>query len=868
MKIEKITNFSQLKVSEAIERLKTSRQGLSEKEAKKRILKFGQNKLPEEKPALKIKILLSQFNNFLVYIILAAAGVSLFLRHFTDAIFILAVLSINIIVGFIQEYKAENTLRELKKLSARSATVLRSGLARQINAANIAIGDIVILKAGDIVPADVRIISAENLKIDEASLTGEFYPVSKDRERIEKEAPTAERTNMAFSGTLVTEGSGRAVVCAIGQNTEFGKIADLASRAQKSRTPLQKKIADLSLIIGAAILAMIFLIFVIGVFFKQPVYEIFSASIALAVSVIPEGLLPAITIILALGMRRMFKKKALVKRLSATETLGGVTVICLDKTGTLTEGKMEVSHILSKDKNKVLQIAALSGEAFIENPNGELSESILRGRPTDKALLKAAIESGISAQEIGQRFKEIDSLLFDSKKKYALRIFFDKESEEYALFAMGAPEVLIKKSVDFSLSGDYQNSPQKELESSINDFAKKGLRVIACGQKSLGKNLPREPLEELFSGISLAGVIALKDPLRKDAAYAMRIALRAGIRPMIVTGDYAATAKTIADEVGFPAEKSEIFEGSEIDQIDDVKLKEIVKRAKIFARVAPEHKLRIIQALKEIGEVAAMTGDGVNDAPALKVADIGIALGSGTEVSKEAADIVLLDDNFKIIIDAIEEGRTIFENIRKVLIYLIADDSSELLLFFAALFLKLPLPLLPVQILWIKFVEDGLPDVAITLEKREKEFMLDKPRDPKEPILNSNLKKWAGVVALMSFLAAFAAFVLFFRITGDIIKTRTIVFALMSLDSLVFAYSVRSFKKGLLRKDIFSNHFLNGSAIFGIIVLAAAIYLPVLQKFIQTVPLGFYNWLVIILLIFAEMLVIERMKITFLQKTL
>lgn len=865
---EKTNNFYQLKVSEALEKLGSSRNGLSEEEAKKRLAKYGLNKLKEEKKVSKFKILLAQFNNILIYIILMAAALSLFLRHFTDAIFILAVVLINIIVGYIQEYKAENMLKELKKLTTNTAAVMRGGQIKQINSQLVAIGDIVTLKPGDVIPADGRIIFHDNFKVDESSLTGELHPVEKNKEIIKKEAICADQINMIFAGTSVAEGTAKAVITQTGENTQFGKIVSLTGEVEKDKTPLQKKITKLSFIAGYIILSLIGVIFIIGLISGHDFYEIFVSAIALAVSVIPEGLLPAITIILIIGMRRILKKKALVKRLSSTETLGGVTSICLDKTGTLTEGKMMVSHIIGKAKSKILQIAAFIGEAYIENPEEELSKWILRGRPTDKALLEAAIESGISLSETRKNFKEISSLLFDSKIKHALKLFFDKEKEEYILFAMGAPEVLLGKTGNIQMAGMYQAlNPKKieEISKEINEYAGKGLRVIACGQRNLGKKLPEKNIEELFNDVSFLGMIALKDPLRNDAAYTMRIAQKAGIKPIIVTGDHALTARAVAEEAGYPIGKGEAIEGAELDKMSDKILSEVISKIKLFARVTPEHKLRIIRALKNKGEVVAMTGDGVNDAPALKQADIGLALGSGTDVAKEAADIILLDDNFKVIIDAVEEGRTIFNNIRKVLIYLIADDSSELFLFLIALIFGLPLPLLPAQILWINVVEDGFPDVALTMEKREKGIMLDLPRDPKEPILNSDLKKWAISVAAISTLAALAVFLIFLKISGDIGKTRTVVFALMSLDSLFFAYSVRSFKKNFLNKDVLENKYLNGSVLIGFAFLLSALYVPFLQKFIQTMPLGLYEWIGILIIAFAEIMVIEKMKIRILN---
>jgi len=863
-----VEDIYQLKISDVLYRLKSSRTGLSEREARKRLSKDGINRISEDKPSSKIRMLLRQFNNVLVYIILVATGVSMFLRHWGDAIFILLVVMINIVVGFIQEYKADKTIREMKKLVAHTTTVIRDGKVKLVNAFHVAVGDVIILKAGDAIPADARIIQSDNLKVDEASLTGESYPVSKNKDALAKQVSYADQDNMVFAGTLVSGGAGRGIVTAVGVNTEFGKIVGLVGKTEKRKTVLQRKISELSLILGVMILGVIAIIFAVGMYREHMMYDVFVASVALAVSVIPEGLLPAITIILVIGMRRILKKKALVKRLSATETLGGVTTICLDKTGTLTEGKMRVGQIIAKDQIRALQIASLTGEAFVENMDADLSKWIIRGRPTDKALLESAMESGISPKSLQQRFREEASVLFDSKDKYALRIFYDKQKKEYILFALGAPEILLEKAGNLQISGVYQeatDNKRHEVAQCIEEFAGRGLRLIACGQKSLGKKLPKENIEQLFEDISFMGIISLKDPLRKDAAYTMRIALKAGIKPMIVTGDHKLTALAIAHEIDFQVKRSEILEGADVSKMSDKDLAKMIKKIKLCARISPADKLRIVQALQYNGEVVAMTGDGVNDAPALKSADIGLALGSGTDVAKEAADVILLNDSFKVIVSAIEEGRTIFENIRKVLIYLVADDSSELFLFLACLMFALPLPLLPIQILWINIVEDGLPDVALSAEQKEKEFMLDKPRDPKEALLNRQLKWWIVVIAFATFVSAFLVFLLFWKITGDIAKTRTIVFALMSLDSLVFAFSVRSFRQGMLNNKIFSNQWLNGAIIMSFIFLMGAIYVPFIQIITQTVAIGTFEWIVIMGVVGVEIAVIDRMKVKLLQ---
>lgn len=863
-------NWHQLKVSEVFAELRSSKKGLTEKEAKRRLAALGENRLSQEKPISKLRLFFSQLNNVLVYIILGAVLLSAFLHHYSDAVFISVVVLINVLVGFFQEYKAEKTVSELKKLISYKSSVLRDEKIKAVNSIQLAMGDILVLKAGDMVPADARVIHSDNLKTNEASLTGEFSLVCKDKEPSNKDGDFAGQDNMVFAGTVVSEGSGKAVITAIGKNTKLGKIVDLVNETKKEKTPLQKKIAELSVVLGAAIMGMILLVFALGAIMRHPIYEIFLSAVSLAVSVIPEGLLPVITIILVIGMRRMLKKKALVRRLSATETLGGVTVICVDKTGTLTEGKMRVNQVISGNKKEVMRIAAMVGEATVENHSGGFSKWVIQGRPTDKALLHEALKMGISLDKLAGEYKEISTLFFDSKTKYSAKVLFDRKKGEYILNVLGAPEILLNKSKFICINGEClpaDGENIKNISAEVDALAKKGLRVIVCGQKKLGGILPEyKEIKEIFNDIVLLGIIALEDPLRQDAAYAVRMAIKAGIKPIIITGDHKLTARAIAEEIGFLENSSDdVMEGAMIDKISQEELKIAVNRIKVFYRVSSEDKLKIVQALQENGEVVAMTGDGVNDAPALKKADIGMALGSGTDAAKEAADIVLLDDNFKIIVDAIEEGRTIFENLRKVLIYLVADDFSELLLFFAALIIKLPLPLLPMQILWINIIEDGFPDVALTTEKKEKELMLRKPRDPQEPILSAKLKKWSAFVIIASFAAAFSIFFGFWKITGDIARTRTVVFVLMSLDSLAFAFTVRSFKKRVLRKDIFDNYYLDGAVLIGIVLLLFAIYIPLLQSFVNTVSLGIRDWSIIAIVIAAEMAVINKGKMLILS---
>ncbi|MDP2946939.1 MAG: cation-transporting P-type ATPase, partial [Nanoarchaeota archaeon] len=691
-------------------------------------------------------------------------------------------------------------------------------------------------------------------------------------------------TNMVFMGTIAEEGRATIVVVATGINTQIGEIVSLLKKTKERKTPLQQKIASLSKITGAFILSIIFAIVIIGYFTEKSFADIFVVSLALAVSAIPEGLLPAITVILALGMRRIFKQNGLVRKLSATETLGSVTVICTDKTGTLTEGKMQVSHILtstrelmnnhlnglakSENANGVeshisaLKIATLANDAFVENPEAELQEWVVRGRPTEQALLLAGMQSGLDKKEMEKQYPVLDRISFESDYKFAAT-FHRKNENKNMLYVIGAPEEIIARSINLDVDGRKEKlgtAEANKLIAKLETLTQKGLPVLACAHKDYDAETKYQNLMELVEGLSLVGFIALKDPLRQDAKESIAITKRAGIRTVIVTGDHKLTAKAIAEEIGIEAKDENIIEGKELETISDDELKEKAKHISIYARVSPRHKLRIVDALQANGEVVAMLGDGVNDAPALKSADIGVAVGSGTDVAKEVADLVLLDDNFKTVIKAIEQGRVIFGNIRKVFVYLVADDFSELFLFLGSMAMGFPLPLLAAQILWINLVEDGLPDIALTTEQETKGVMDEKPRNPKEPILNKQLKLWMTAIFFITGLAAFLSFFFLWKSTGDLNKTRTIVLALMCVDSLIIACSVRSFKKTIFRKDIFSNRYLVGAVIISAVLLVGAVYLPILQKLLTTQSLVLTEWLIIFGISSIEIILIEFFK--------
>ncbi len=854
----------------------SNKNGLASSEIAKRLRTSGRNILPQEKPYSKIRLFLSQFNSPLMYILLATVIISFLLKHYSDTIFIIVVLLINTTVGFYQENKANQSLLALKKMVKIRAKVLRDGCEKEIDSDDLVVGDVAFLKPGDKVPADGRIIESKGLKINEASLTGEWQAV-------EKKAGD-DISNMVFMGTIAEEGRAIIVIVATGINTQIGEIVSLLKETKEHKTPLQKKITSLSKITGAFILSIIFVIIIIGYFTEKSFADVFVAALALAVSAIPEGLLPAITVILVLGMRRIFKQKGLVRKLAAAETLGSVTIICTDKTGTLTEGKMQVSHILTSTKEllsdginglakgenangveshiSALKIAVLANDAFVENPELELQEWVVRGRPTEQALLLAGMQAGLNKRELEKQYPIIDKISFESDFKYAAR-FHRINEHQNALYVIGAPEEIIARSVDLDIDGRKDKLGTAESDKLIRKFeslTQKGLRVLACAHKDYDAKTKYHNLADLIKDLTLVGFIALKDPLRQEAKESIEIAKKAGIRAVIVTGDHKFTSQAIAEEIGLDAKNENILEGKDLETISDAVLKEKVKYVSIYARVSPRNKLRIVTALQENGEVVAMLGDGVNDAPALKSADIGVAVGFGTDVAKEVADLVLLDNNFKTIIKAVEQGRVIFWNVRKVFVYLVADDFSELFLFFGSMAMGFPLPLLPAQILWINLIEDGFPGIALTAEQETKGVMDEKPRNPKEPILNKPLKLWLTAILFITGLAAFLSFFIIWKLTGDIHRTRTIIFALMCVDSLTFAFNVRSFKKTVFRRDIFSNRYLVGAVAISMLLLLAAIYIPFLQKILSTQPLGIREWLLIFSLAFIEMTLIALFK--------
>ena len=882
--------FYTLSAREVFNKLKSSQKGLTQKEFEKRLIRNGENKLPEKQNNAVFKILISQFKNPLVIVILVAMFFSFLIGHTMDAFFIVFVVFVNATVGFVQEFKAEKVLKKLSQSVKFYCRVLRDGRKKEELSSNLVTGDVVFLNEGDKIPADGRVVKSNGLKINESALTGEWLSIDKIEDSIKEEVALAERKNMVYMGGIVEGGSGEFVVTATGVDTELGKISQLVKNEDSPVTPLQEKLLHLSKILAACVLAAIGIFATIYIIRGESLYDVFITSIALVVSAIPEGLLPAITVILVLAMKRLVTKKALIRKLNATEGMGVISAICTDKTGTLTKGEMQVSHILTGTaellgekgnlKNiynsaglethlRVLEIVALVNDAYIENPQDEFAKIIIRGRHTDSALLMASVQAGIEKEKLEKKFKLLQKIDFNSSNKYAARIY-KTENNKIIICFLGSPEVVLGKSKQIHLDNKSSLIDEKkrlELGHDVEKLTKQGLRVLACAWKEIEENeYEKKDYTFFLDDLDFMGFVALKDPIRKDVKKSLEIAKKAGIKTFVITGDHKNTAKAIVNELGMNVNEDEILEGWELDKLSDKKLAKIIEKIIIFARVSPEHKIRIVRALQENGEIVAMVGDGVNDAPAIKASNVGISVGTGTDIAKEVSSIVLLDNSFSVIVKAIEQGRVARENIKRTVIYLIADDFSELFLFFFAVIVGLPFPLYPIQILWINLVEDSFPNIALTTENNTDGIMDEKPINPKEPLIGKFYKKFIFAVFAVSGLSAASVFYLFYNLTGDIDKARTVIFALVAFDSLTFAYIIKSFKHSVFNPITFSNKYLNWSIGWALVVLIGGIHIPFFQSILKVSPIGMKEWGIVLGVSLTELLILEIAKYVFIIK--
>ncbi len=877
--------------------LKTERSGLTNTEVKSKLKKFGSNKLPEEKKLSSLVILLNQFKSPLVYVLIGAAAISLFLQDFIDMAVILMAVFLNTILGFYQENKANKAITYLRKLVDFKVRVLRDSNEIEINAKDLVPGDIIFLAAGDKIPADARLISINNFQVVESALTGESVPSEKNLKILEKGTTLADRENMVYSGTIVTRGRAKAIVCETGIDTELGQITKLVKEIKEEKTPLQKQLAIFSRNLTYVVIAICGLIVIIGKIQGRPIFGfgqaaregMLNTAAAIAVAAIPEGLLIAVTAILAIGMQAILRRQALIRHLVAAETLGSVSIICTDKTGTLTEGKMQVARIITagqelsikeslgyknsstlKDHDLILKVSLLCNDAVIENPNEELQNWKILGDPTETALLLGAIQAGIPYQEVIKQQKRIAEIPFDSEIKYMATLNkLDKDKD--VIYVKGAPEKIFAMATKIRINGKKEELTEgkiKSLKNQYEELTSQGLRLLAFAYKQVASSEKIQLANELKNLIFI-GFIALKDPLRPEAKETLKLAREAGIRPIIVTGDHKLTAKAVMAELGLKVEEKNILEGEQLDKMSDEDLLKRVKEIDIYARVEPKHKLRIINAWQNKGEVVAMTGDGVNDAPAIKAADIGIALGSGTDVAKETSDMILLDNNFKTIIAAIERGRIIFDNIKKVILYLLADGFSEIILVSGALVFGLPLPILPAQIIWINLIDDGLPTIALTFEKGEKGTMKEKPRPKNQKILDQEMKTLIFIIGIFTNLALLILFYLLLNSNYySLNHIRTLIFAALGLDSLLYVFSCRSLRHSIFTKNPLANKYLIGAVGLGLLLQLIAIYQPYFQKIFQTVDLGLRDWYLVLALGIFQIIGIEITKHYFIVKKL
>ena len=840
--------------------------GLSEKEVKEKRKKLGSNKLPEDKPLPWFKTYLNQFRSPLIYILIIAGIITLALGDLKDTAIIFGAVFLNTAIGFFQENKASKILSELKKIVKIKSYVIRDGNERELEQSELVPGDIFLLNAGDRVPADGRLIKVHNLKINESSLTGEWISADKKTEVLPGDTPLADRDNMAYMGCLVEEGWGKAIVTKTGQRTEIGKVAAMVKETKEEKTPYQKKISNLSKIIGILIVFLSILIFILGTVFNRDPFEMFLTAVAVAVAAIPEGLPVAITVILALGMQRILKKQGLVRKMIAAETLGSTSIIATDKTGTLTEAKMKVDKIYPEKNNVLaLKIVTLCNEAFIENPEEALERQVVRGKPTEKALLLAGMQAGLNKKDLEKDQPEIDKLPFDPVYKYSATLHRLKEKENI-LYVMGAPEIILAKSKFLDINGRKEKLSEiriKELKKKIDEFTRKGQRVLAASYKKFrGQELEESAVNDLI----FVSLIALHDPLRKEVKEAIRICRSAGMKPIIVTGDHKLTAQAIAGELGLLAREENSIEGWELEKLDDEEFKKRLKDIEIYARVEPAQKLRIVRAWQEKGEVVAMTGDGINDALALKQADIGLALGSGTDVAKEASDLILLTDNFSIIVAAVEEGRVIIDNVRKTVTLLISQCFTEIILVGASIIGGFPLPILPAQILWENLIEGSPQGVALAFEPKEKGVMERKPEDPKSPLLTKEMKTIIFGFGIITDFVLLGLFLLLLKKGLPLVEIRTIIFAALAIDTFFYAFSCKNLRKNIWQYNPFSNLYLIGFIIFSFFMLLIAIYIPFFQNLLKTVPLNLFDWLLLLGLGVLNLILIEITKWYFIAK--
>lgn len=879
-------SWHNLDISVVESELQTSQHGLSTDEAARRLEAYGPNRLEEVAPPSSLAILLNQFRSPLIYILLFAALVTIALQEFIDASVIASALLLNAVIGFLQERRAEHAVRALMQLVTPKARVIRAGREWEIESHELVPGDVAFLESGSRVPADLRFFSATALTIDESLLTGESVPVSKAVPPVDARANLADRTSMAFMGSVVTTGRGRGFVVATGRNTELGAIAEEVRREERASTPLQERMSRFARFIGVTVLLSAALAFSIGLVMGEDTSDMFLIGVALAVSAIPEGLPVVFTIALAIGVRRMAQRNAIVRRLTAAETLGSTTVIGSDKTGTLTENRMTVENIWAAGQfNPVTQGAPLKAErkpgtvddelaaldalyltllTGVLNNEAEVYEADggyeIQGDPTEAALLIAAENAGIDTEEAREKYRAYSEIPFEPERQFSAS-FRELDGRRYA-FVKGAPERILEMCNSIRREGGDETLDVQAVRDAASQLAGKGLRVLAMAYRGL--DAPAGDADDLarLNGLTFAGMQGMMDPPRAGVREAIEGCRRAGMRVLMITGDHPETALAIGSDLRIASRDARVLSGRELDDLDDANLEDALAGVSIFARVSPENKLRIVRALRQRGEVVAVTGDGVNDAPALKAADIGIAMGrSGTDVAREAADMVLADDNFLSIYAAVEEGRITFDNLRKATFFLISTGAAEIFLILSALLLRWPLPLLPAQILWLNLVTNGLQDVALAFEPGERGVLQRPPRSKREGIISALLWERTAVTGVVMGLGTLLLFRWALDSDSSLREAQTVALTTMVLFQTFHIGNSRSEYLSAFRKSPFSNRFLFVAAAVALAVHIGALYFPPTQYVLRVEPIALDEWPRIVAVASTILLAIELHKL-------
>lgn len=860
-----------LDANEALTSLNTSKTGLNSTEAADRLKKYGYNQLVAAKKTSPVKIFIAQFKSILIIILIAAALISFATGHQFDAAIILIIVVLSSVLGFVQEFRAEKALEALTRMLVPTATVIRDGREVQVPAKEIVPGDILVLKEGDKVAADARLVEANNLHVNEAPLTGESIPVEKGIAKVAKEAAILDKTNMVFSGTEVTCGKAKALVVMIGMNTEFGKIARQVAAVEKKETPLERRTKEIGKWLGAASLAVSITVIILGVARGLPLLDMFLFGIALAVAAVPEALPAIVTGSLAIGMYKMAKRNALVRKMPAVETLGSTTVICSDKTGTLTKGEMTVRKVYAagdtvdvtgvgyspegkfEAKTKVLQSDCfdllMKGAVLCNDADIVLDGNkwVVKGDPTEGALVVATLKAGIQKEQVRNSYPRIDEFPFSSDRKRMTTIHSQQLQADgkNLLFMKGAPEIILRYCSQMCSKNGIEGLTEQKRRRILDvneEMAGGGLRVLGIAYKEMPANSTSYKEETAESELVFLGLIGMMDPPRKEVMEAVKLCRQIKIKPVMITGDHKLTALAVAKELGIYQEGDEVLTGEDLERLSQEDFEEKVRNVSVYARVSPLHKLKIVEAWKKKGEIVAMTGDGVNDAPALKKSDIGIAMGiTGTEVTKESADLVLADDNFATIVNAVEMGRWTYDNIKKYLTYLLQANLVEIIILSFAVLAGFPLPLVPVQILYINLATDGLPAIALGLSPPEPDVMKRPPRNPKETIFTKDVKVFLLRAILIETPLLIWVFTSSLPLGEEIARTR--LFLVLVFFELVLALSCRSLKYNITKAR--PHKLLVGTILWEIGLIALILNVPFLRDSFGLAPIGMYEVLLI-----------------------